>query len=916
MRYLAALSLAAFSSILPCISQAAPANDRIANATPFDANISLNRLRSNVTGATGDDITFLLPNSSVGFSLSNFPVVWTKWTAPVAGTVIVQGVATGFTVWGITIAGPLDQSSYPLVGSDLISTIYANGNSVMDYTYPATAGVTYYNGILIDDIRTNNAYTYVHRFAQDPLSDSFANATQMGGTDFTITGNNAEATKEEGEPDHSANPIFSTDKSIWTKWTSPNSRKSVTVKVTARLYAPVLAVYTGDALNNLKLVARGSASTSQDGSVSTANFVAEDGVEYHFAIDGSDNKSGAFKLEFKATTVRPGFITQPVATTVEQNQTAILTATAAYTGDTVSYQWQRLPAGSKTWGDISDDSTFGGTQTATLSILATLDMNNDRYRVRAEDSVGSSNSRAVLLTVTEFPAVSTEVLGTVNTTIAASSLPPPSNGGTYFATGLPKGLTLDPETGAITGIATAKPGTYRVVYGTTDGKTKNPQTYVLQVIVAPFAPLLTGSFEALLVSPDAQAVPQGKLTLKVAANGSYTGSYFSLAEGKAYAYRGTVELNQAARSAGTPAGSPVIISRGKSLSPLALELSLSEPISPDDPESLSTLSASITDVNDVVLAIATDGVPTSRFNAANPAAWSGRYTISLTSPTFIAAPATTTTPAIPLGSGYATGTIAANTGAFSLRGYLADGTLFTANLAGSRAATYRAGQRLYGPGGSLGGKIKFTQALSGDLSVLSYHSDEASGSSLFWSKPTPPTPPTPSKKLYPAGFDSGAVKLTTVIEAWTNPAGNLRAALGLAAAGDMKVRIEAQIPQDGNNSDVYSLPVDVRLAANGALSFVSPNTNRTKFSVKFDQANGTFTGSYELAEASPAPGVKPRKVSFQGVLLKRPSLTEGDVIGAGFAVVPPLGVEEVTTAALIEFHAGPPESLFGIGPDL
>jgi hypothetical protein len=246
-------------------------------------------------------------------------------------------------------------------------------------------------------------------------------------------------------------------------------------------------------LATLKLVTRGaSASSGDDGYSTVTSFVAEDQVDYHIVIDGSNAKAGAFTLKVKADTITPGFITAPVGTTVQQGETATFTATATFTGETVEYQWQRLPAGTKKWVSIDDDDTFSGTKTSALSVITTLEMNKDRYRVLAKDSVGTSASRAGLLTVTEFAPVMTEVLGTVATNISLGTIPEPSNNGTYFATGLPKGLSINPETGEITGVIDAKAGTYRVTYGSTDGKKRNPEVFVVLIVVNPLSPHLAG----------------------------------------------------------------------------------------------------------------------------------------------------------------------------------------------------------------------------------------------------------------------------------------------------------------------------------------------------------------------------------------------------------------------------------------
>jgi len=912
MRYLAALSLVAFAPLFSTALRSAPANDKIENAIQLSANQLANRATGSVTGVTTDPLAILLPGSQVPVVGYLFPAIWYKWTAPVKGTVYVQGTGRNFVIFGTTLVGPLEQDVYPVAGTSDNTVSYSNILSTTSYTYETEPGVTYYNALETWLVSSPNTFNYIHRFDQAALSDSFAERTQMGGVDFTVFGSNASYTVEEGEPTHTSGSQVASGRSVWTTWRSPDSRKGVTLEVSGRGFTPAIAVYTGDALGTLKLVTRNSSTGASANGVSAfASFVAEDGIDYHIAIDGADNRSGSFSLKLTAKTVRPGFLTAPVATTVFQGETAVFTATAAYTGESITYEWQRQAAGSKEWLTLGDSDIYSGTNTPVLSVITTLGMNNDRFRVLATDIVGTSASKPALLTVTEFPAFNTEVLGSVGTTenndlnISLGTIPEPTNGGTYFATGLPKGLSINPQTGEITGTIDAKPGTYRVTYGSTNGKKKNPETFIVQIIVAPLSPYLAGSFEALVNSFDGRATPEGKVSFKVAGNGRLTGSYYSIADGKSYPFRGAIVLDQEARTGGNPAQTPVRISRG-GRTPLFLEFSMAEPPAINDEVTGNTVVSSVVfDSNNTILAKSADGAPVSPFSAANPAPWAGRYTLRAVQDSFtVGQPGSN--PALPIGSGHATGTVAEKTGVLALRGVLADNTLFTASLASSPDATYRLAQRVYGPGGKFAGRLNLDEQLAADDTTVSYHSNAFSDSLAHWTKPG-----RPKDKLYPAGFQDGIVVTKLLMEPWINPNRQIPASLGLNAGGDMKIQIVSAIPQDGNDSNPYELPVDVQLNPTGTLGFVNPATNKTNFTLKITPLTGAFTGSYELAEPDSA-GKKPRKVSFSGVLFQNADVYLGDVIGEGFAIVPPLLSGEPTASASIKFLAGPPDSPFGI----
>jgi hypothetical protein len=66
-----------------------------------------------------------------------------------------------------------------------------------------------------------------------------------------MVGYNGLATKETGEPDHAAN---SGGKSVWWTWTAPANAR-VTLDTIGSSFDTLLAVYTGNPVSNLALVA-------------------------------------------------------------------------------------------------------------------------------------------------------------------------------------------------------------------------------------------------------------------------------------------------------------------------------------------------------------------------------------------------------------------------------------------------------------------------------------------------------------------------------------------------------------------------------------------------------------------------------------------------------------------------------------
>jgi hypothetical protein len=120
-------------------------------------------------------------------------------------------------------------------------------------------------------------------------------------------GFNCEATKEPGEPTIAGN---AGGKSVWWQWQSTISGW-VTIQTAGSTFDTLLAVYTGAALSNLKLIA---ASDDTQGSITAqVTFQAVLGETYLVGVHGSDGACGKIDLQMVAgalplasVTVLPG----------------------------------------------------------------------------------------------------------------------------------------------------------------------------------------------------------------------------------------------------------------------------------------------------------------------------------------------------------------------------------------------------------------------------------------------------------------------------------------------------------------------------------------------------------------------------------------------------------------------------------
>ncbi|MEO6993562.1 MAG: immunoglobulin domain-containing protein [Lacunisphaera sp.] len=111
-----------------------------------------------------------------------------------------------------------------------------------------------------------------------------------------------------------------------------------------------------------------------------------------------DDIAGAQFL-YGAPNVAPSIYIQPSTQTVYAGQIALFTFLAKG-NPPPTYQWQCLPSGGSSWANLSDDTTYSGTASNTLSIgVSTPALNGDQFRCVATNIAGSITSSATTLTV-------------------------------------------------------------------------------------------------------------------------------------------------------------------------------------------------------------------------------------------------------------------------------------------------------------------------------------------------------------------------------------------------------------------------------------------------------------------------------------------------------------------------------------
>ncbi|HUL52104.1 MAG TPA: immunoglobulin domain-containing protein [Opitutaceae bacterium] len=113
---------------------------------------------------------------------------------------------------------------------------------------------------------------------------------------------------------------------------------------------------------------------------------------------GSVTSNGA-TLTVNTVPAAPNIVTQPQNQAVAAGQTATFRVIA--TGfPAPSYQWQRLPAGSANWENLTDGGSYHGVATPTLSVSGTTPaMSGDQFHCVLTNTLGSATSSAATLTV-------------------------------------------------------------------------------------------------------------------------------------------------------------------------------------------------------------------------------------------------------------------------------------------------------------------------------------------------------------------------------------------------------------------------------------------------------------------------------------------------------------------------------------
>ena len=248
--------------------------------------------------------SFSVPNSSVGASAEigepgsvggkAYSSLWSKWTAPGAGTMTINTLGSNFdTVLAVYTGVPLRS----------LTKIAGNNDAGVGLTYSsvrfqAVAGTAYY--IVVDGNKSptrsgtivlNGNGSFLESF---PSNNDIASAKNLGsGVTFFESGSVLAASAQNGEPALAGLPAT---RSVWFTYTAPASGRLV-VDTVGSDFNSVLGVYSGTVgvFSSLKLLAAND-------DIATGNFQSSvslpvtSGTTYIIKVDGRKSSLGAYTL--------------------------------------------------------------------------------------------------------------------------------------------------------------------------------------------------------------------------------------------------------------------------------------------------------------------------------------------------------------------------------------------------------------------------------------------------------------------------------------------------------------------------------------------------------------------------------------------------------------------------------------------
>ncbi len=177
-----------------------------------------------------------------------------------------------------------------------------------------------------------------------PFTDAMNGQNRITESSRTGRGSNVGATKEPGEPNHANKPGTN---SVWLTWQAPLLGGVATFDTAGTSFDSLLAVYTGDHVTNLTLVASNDDTYSCDEPTrgfhtSRVRFNAMAGAIYHIAVDGLTGATGDIVLSWDLNLLEnllPVLSVLPTTKVGLPGDNSVSISVAVQGGTLVTYQW-------------------------------------------------------------------------------------------------------------------------------------------------------------------------------------------------------------------------------------------------------------------------------------------------------------------------------------------------------------------------------------------------------------------------------------------------------------------------------------------------------------------------------------------------------------------------------------------------
>jgi hypothetical protein len=254
-----------------------PTNDHFLNRTAVTG--------TNATLSANNSFATIEPYEPREFGRPREKSVWWTWVAPTDGLVVITSDATEFKHI-IDIYTGLEFCNLLAITNSTVDVDRSSGAPTTDTRFDAISGEAYQIRVASPDVTGGSGDIRLQfRLYPPPPNDQFVNRKLLTGVFNSDAVANIASRRDPFEPNHA---LCSGGRSVWWSWTAPITPgaqpRPVTLTTEGSTLDTVLAVYSGNLINSLTLVANNGCD-SVGGNGATVTFIPTPGVTYQIAAD-------------------------------------------------------------------------------------------------------------------------------------------------------------------------------------------------------------------------------------------------------------------------------------------------------------------------------------------------------------------------------------------------------------------------------------------------------------------------------------------------------------------------------------------------------------------------------------------------------------------------------------------------------